>query len=575
MSDESIPPARAHGERLQTTDDTVADAPAAAPGATAEAEAGIGPRRRRGVALGIAAAAIVAVIAAPLGALAVSDARGAAEVALDAAGGLAGSAAAAGSEPAEDLDGVDLHIAPTLDTTITPGAPLAISVEIENSTAEALAPGTVRLTRADGPIDSTGELDAWLGTGGDADERRSSSRCCCSRPSRARSPRVRPRSCRSPCRLTRSAPPTTGPCSASAPRSSSTARSSRRQARPSPRSTASASDPTSLAIVYPLTVPAESAGIFTAEQLEAWTAPLGLLDRQLDAVDGKQVAIGIDPRIIASIRVLGSAAPASADAWLARLGALPNETFPLAYADADVARAGPARTARAADADDLLRRARPRRVHRHEPPPVDPAETATPTPTPTPPTRRRPTRPTRPMGVPTTEAILAWPYTRTDIAWPADDTVASGDLGYLAAAGLTTAIVAPGNVDAARRRLDAASTIDGLHRCRRRRAASRRPCAPRRPRRPTSNGAPPPGACSPSSPSTPDPVATRHDCSRRSIAAGVRERRSGRRHRSTRSRATRGSTPAGLSDAIGAPPVARARSSMSPRTTSVAPTPSA
>ncbi len=156
MSDESIPPARAHGERLQTTDDTVADAPAAASGATAEAEAGIGPRRRRGVALGIAAAAIVAVIAAPLGALAVSDARGAAEAALDAAGGPAGSAAAAGSEPADDLDGVDLHIAPTIDTTVTPGAPLAISVEIENSTAEALAPGTVRLTRADGPIDSTG-----------------------------------------------------------------------------------------------------------------------------------------------------------------------------------------------------------------------------------------------------------------------------------------------------------------------------------------------------------------------------------------------------------------------------------
>ena len=80
--------------RARTANDSddrrhVADAPAAAPGATAVVGAGIGPRRRRGVAIGIAAAAIVAVIAAPLGALAVSDARNGAEAALDSAGGLA------------------------------------------------------------------------------------------------------------------------------------------------------------------------------------------------------------------------------------------------------------------------------------------------------------------------------------------------------------------------------------------------------------------------------------------------------------------------------------------------------
>ena len=99
-----------------------------------------------------------------------------------------------------------------------------------------------------------------------------------------------------------------------------------------------------------------------------------------------------------------------------------------------------------------------------EPPPADPAETPTPTPTtaPTGEATPEPTDPADPAGeLPTTEELLAWPYTRTDIAWPADDTIAAGDLGYLDAAGLTTAIVAPGNVTPLDGRLDAASAIEG------------------------------------------------------------------------------------------------------------------
>lgn len=457
MSDESIPPARAHGERLQTTGDTVADAPPAASGAIAEAGAGTGPRRRRGVALCIAAAAIVAVIAAPLGALAVSDARGSAGAALDAAGGIAGSAAT--SEPADDLDGVDLHIAPTVDTTITPGAPLAISVEIENSTAEALAAGTVRLTRADGPIDSTGELDAWLGTGGDADEPVDEPVVLLEAESRAvAAGSTAVVSFTVPADALGTADEgavlglgaeivVDGMLVASAGEGFAI-------------STASASAPTSLAIVYPLTVPAGSAGVFTAEQLEEWTAPLGLLDRQLDAITGRPVAVGIDPRIIASIRVLGTAAPASATQWLARLSALTNETFPLAYADADVALQAQLELPGLLTPTTFSDVLDPGAFADIEPPSADPAQTPTPTPT-ADATEDSTPDPADPTGVlPTTEAILAWPYTRTDIAWPADDTIATGDLGYLDAAGLTTAIVAPGNVTPLGGRLDAASAIE-------------------------------------------------------------------------------------------------------------------
>ncbi len=461
MSDESIP-ARARGERLPTTDDRVADAPAAASGATAGAEAGIAPGRRRGVALGIAAAAIVAVIAAPIGALAVSDARSAADAALGAAGGQADSARL--SEPTADVDGIDLHIAPTVDTTVTSGAPLTVNVEIENATAEALAPGTVRLTRAEDPIDGTDELDAWLGIGADAAATpagdgvlllESDSRAVAAGSTTIVSFTV-------PANALDAADDgpvlglgaeilVDGMLVASAGEAFAT-------------STAPAPNPTSLAVVYPLTVPAESAGIFTAEQLEEWTVPFGLLDRQLDAIAGKQVAVGIDPRIIASIRVLGTAAPESATQWLARLAALTNETFPLAYADADVALQAQL------DLPELLTPTTftdvldPAAFADVEPPVDDNGET--PTPTPTAPAdgeaTPEPTDPADPAGdLPTTEAILAWPYTRTDIAWPADDTIATGDLGYLDAAGLTTAIVAPGNVTPLDGRVDAASAIEG------------------------------------------------------------------------------------------------------------------
>ena len=69
----------------------------------------------------------------------------------------------------------------------------------------------------------------------------------------------------------------------------------------------------------PLTVPPTTTGLLDAETLTTYTAAGGLLTRQLDAVVGSRVAIGLDPMIVASIRVLGTAAPAPALAFLERL----------------------------------------------------------------------------------------------------------------------------------------------------------------------------------------------------------------------------------------------------------------
>lgn len=87
--------------------------------------------------------------------------------------------------------------------------------------------------------------------------------------------------------------------------------------------------------VQPLTTPGETAGLLSAATLEAATAEAGSLSRALSASAGRSVLLAIDPRVIASIRALGDAAPASARDFLSRLAAAPNDSFLLHWADAD------------------------------------------------------------------------------------------------------------------------------------------------------------------------------------------------------------------------------------------------
>ena len=445
------------------------------------------------------------------------------------------------------------------------GAPLAISVEIENSTAEALAPGTVRLTRADVAIDE----HAANSMRGSAPRRGSPVQpvgepCCCSRASRARSPRVRPRSCRSRC-----------PANALGDR--------RRRGRARPRrrdrrrrharrrrhgeafatSTAPASDPTSLALADPLTVPAGSAGIFTADAARReWTAPLGLLDAT--ARCGRRRAASRSASTRASSprsACWARAAPAVGHAWLAAARRrCTNEVFPLAYADADVAVQAQLELPELLDADARSPTcSTPANVHRRRAAAADPTDDADAHAHHRPTARRAEptTRPTRRASCRPPSELLDWPYTRTDIAWPADDTVAVGDLGYFDAAGLTTAIVAPGNVEP----IDGRPMPSSAHRGSTASSptpASRRPCAPH----PTAStddrmALRRPGSCSPSSRIDAGSSRPRDD------ARDVRPRRrlatpTGSPRRSTSAIGNRaGRRSAGLSDAIGAPPVAR------------------
>ena len=186
-----------------------------------------------------------------------------------------------------------------------------------------------------------------------------------------------------------------------------------------------------VAIAVPLTVPATTGEFLSAAELEQDTSTDGILTRELADVEDSQIAVGIDPRIIASIRVLGNTVPASAKTWLDELAQLPNETFPLAWADADVTaplRAGEPAVLRQKSLDYAIKPAL-----------FPPPSTSTSTPT--------PADGGSASTVPTSASLVAWKYSMPGLGWPAEDSVEPADLPKLATAGMSRVILTTSNVD--------------------------------------------------------------------------------------------------------------------------------
>lgn len=196
--------------------------------------------------------------------------------------------------------------------------------------------------------------------------------------------------------------------------------------------------PTRLALVIPLTVPQSADGLIPSDLLASYTADGGLLTRQLDAVVNQPgIAIGIDPRVLASIRILGDSTPPSATDWLRRLEAASNNSFPLSYADSDLAAASQAKATRlltptSFPIDSTLFRGAPS---------ATPSGQATATPTPAP-------APTNGTGavLPDLASLQAFNYTLPAIAWPASGSVVESDLDSFETGGFTTTILGSGNV---------------------------------------------------------------------------------------------------------------------------------
>jgi len=198
-----------------------------------------------------------------------------------------------------------------------------------------------------------------------------------------------------------------------------------------------------VAIAVPLTVPAGESEFLTAAQLTQYTAPGGVLTRELGDVENLPVAVGIDPRIIASIRILGTSAPQTARDWLDQLATLPNQTFPLAWADADLTAPIHAGQKSVLETKSLVYAMNPSLF------PVT-GNQSTPTPTPTP--NPNDTAP----GIPTSASLVSWGYTMPLLAWPSENSVETSDLAVLNQAGITSVILASTNVD-----LDDSSGLSG------------------------------------------------------------------------------------------------------------------
>jgi hypothetical protein len=210
--------------------------------------------------------------------------------------------------------------------------------------------------------------------------------------------------------------------------------------------------PLGVAVAAPITAPPGTTGLLGGDALALYTSATGVLTRQLDGLIDRPVALGIDPMIIASIRALGSAAPASAINWLDRLSRATNETFPLQFADADAsvqAQAGlpgllnPTSLLYALDPENFIEPVAPDEETTDPTDPIDPTDpeptpdpTATPTPSPEP----------GEATLPTLAELTEWEYTTTGIVWPDDGTVRSADLPVFSSSGATTTVVSSDNV---------------------------------------------------------------------------------------------------------------------------------
>ncbi|RFA17220.1 hypothetical protein B7R21_00290 [Subtercola boreus] len=367
-----------------------------------------------------------------------------------------GPAAAPGSTAATGT--VVVSLAPDSAGVLATGADLAVTVSVANTTGSAMAPGSIHLWLDRTPLSTRDDLSTWLTPSTSSTQSRDSVATDVSTPGLAAGATGTFRATLPAAALGLS---TFGAYGIEATYAADTTLVDTRNtvvwAAGSPERE------TSVAAIMPLTAPAGVQGLLTAAELDSYTSTGGVLARKLDSVVDRPVTLAIDPMVIVSIRVLGTAAPQSSLDWLARLASATNPTFPLSYADSDIAierQAGATSLLAPTSFDYALSSANFQGT-----PTPDPfalpgqvatdasgtgsgtagSNNATASPT-TAGSTPAPTTAPAPGALPTLADLTAWKYTRTDLAWPAAGTVTTDDLNFFAAAGLGTSILSTDNV---------------------------------------------------------------------------------------------------------------------------------
>lgn len=240
---------------------------------------------------------------------------------------LAPASASAETQTPEDTGTVELSLTAGIHGVVAPDAPVTATVTIDNGSDAALAAGRVTVEINKTPLADAASLTAWL-NGGDADGTFTSIGSEESGDVAASESASTSISATSavlgdlpegvyPLRALISGPKISGVAGATSVL------------------VVTGDTDLQLTVVVPITATPADGGLLSADELTALTAPDGALTAQLDGAAGTSAALAVDPLIPAAIRALGTAAPADATAWLARLESLSNERFALQPGDAD------------------------------------------------------------------------------------------------------------------------------------------------------------------------------------------------------------------------------------------------
>lgn len=165
-----------------------------------------------------------------------------------------------------------------------------------------------------------------------------------------------------------------------------------------------------LATIVPLTGTPSALGLVSKEELETATSEVGYLTNALALADSNAVTLAVDPRLTTSIITRGDQAPLSSRRWLDDLNSRVRDGFWLSYGDSDITgqlQAG-ARSPIVPGLNDLAN-----------------IETT---------------------GTAELPVWPGWNPTLSDVAWPAANTIASGDIAKLSGLNYRRVIASSGNV---------------------------------------------------------------------------------------------------------------------------------